>query len=226
MLLLINKPPGLSSYDVIRVFKRKTQFKGKVGHAGTLDPFANGLLILLLDSSTKLFKQFQTFSKTYIAGCRLGYKTATLDIEGKITKGIEKQLNKDEIIKQLNNFIGQITQTVPIFSAKRYKGKRLYKYGQEGKTISITNQINVFNIKLLNYLHPLIFFQFQVSSGTYIRQLCVDILQSLDNDCFVYYLTRTQIGPFSLKSALSLEDLNSDNWRSNLLDPSAFSFPE
>lgn len=199
MILPINKPPGLSSYDIIRIFKKKTGFKGKVGHAGTLDPFAEGLLILLTDEDTKRFEEFQKYPKTYLAGVKLGEKSNTLDVEGNIEKGRYKKIKKSELLKILLKFKGKIIQKVPEFSAAKHKGKPLYELAKKGKAPIKTKEVEVYEIKLIAFKPPLVTLEFTVSSGTYIRQLTFNIFDVLGVDSFLYFLKRTKIGKYKIE---------------------------
>lgn len=208
MILAVNKPPGISSFDVIRIFKKKNGFKSKVGHAGTLDPFAEGLLILLTDEDTKRFEEFQQYPKTYLAGVKLGWKSNTLDIEGKLEKGQINEFNQSQLKEKLKNFIGQIEQKIPAFSAAKFKGKPLYKYALEGKIVKKTKPTRIYDIQLISQLRSLVYLRFKVSSGTYIRQLCIDIFKSLGIDCFVFYLKREAIGEITLEQTNRIENLS------------------
>ncbi len=199
MIIPVYKPPGLSSYDVIRKFKKETGFKGKIGHAGTLDPFAEGLLILLTDKDTKRFEEFQKYPKTYLAGVKLGEKSNTLDVEGKIEKGRLRKLKREEIESALKKFTGKLKQKVPEFSAVKHKGKPLYKLAKQGKAPIKEKEVEVYSAKLIAFKNPLVTLEFTVSSGTYIRQLTYDIFDSLGVDSFLYFLKRTKIGKYEIE---------------------------
>jgi len=219
MILPVNKPPGLSSFDVIRIFKKKAKFTGKVGHAGTLDPFACGLLILLLNSSTKLFDKFQTFKKTYLAGVKLGEKSQTLDVEGNIEKGEYKKISKEALLEVLPQFKGKITQKVPEFSAAKYKGKPLYKLAKKGRVVEKFKEVEVFDAKLVAFKPPLVVLKLTVSSGAYIRSLTFDIFKKLGIDSFLYFLKRETIGPFTLDRACKIEEFENQSWKKKLISP-------
>ncbi len=226
MILPIYKPAGPSSYDIIREFRKRVDNKYKIGHAGTLDPFASGVLILLLNDSTKLFAKFQSLEKVYTASVRLGLKSDTLDIEGEINKGASKKLRPDIIRQKIQEYRGEIIQKIPYFSAAKHKGKPLYKYAAQGKTIEKTKQVFIKNLELISYKHPIVSLKAVVGSGTYIRQLCVDIFKELKNDAILFTLVRESIGPITISDACKLQDLSTEKWKVKMIDPSEISFPQ
>lgn len=208
-ILPVYKPIGLSTFDLIRRYKRENNLPArsrgsasKIGHAGTLDVFADGLVLLLLGTATKDFDQFQTYPKTYRAAIRLGASSTTLDIEGNLTNQKNPPRPDREIIEAvLKEFIGTINQSVPAFSAAKHQGQPLYKLARQGRAAPAKSKpVTIHALQLLAYKYPLVTLEATVSSGTYIRQLTYDIFKKLDLDSFLFALTRTAIGPFSLKN--------------------------
>jgi tRNA pseudouridine55 synthase len=218
--LPVNKPIGLSTFDVIRVFKRHTGFKGKVGHAGTLDVFAEGLVILMLGGATKQFDQWQTHEKVYTAGVRLGVESNTLDVEGQLV--LQAQLPEhypsySELQPVLESFVGEYEQAVPSFSAAKQDGQPLYKLARQGEEIIAKKKlVKINSIELIAYKFPLVTLRASCSSGTYIRQLTFDIFQKLGYDSFLFSLKREQIGEVTLVQACELEAFDSGAWESKV----------
>ncbi len=199
-ILPVFKPPGFSTYDLIRIFKKSTNFKEKIGHGGTLDPFASGLVLLLLGKATKKFEEIKKWKKVYLAGLRLGAKSSTGDIEGQIKIVREKpNFKKDDVEKVLKEFEGEIEQRVPLYSAAKFKGKPLYLLAKEGKKIKKKKKVKIFKIELICFKWPFLTIRITCSGGTYIRQLAEDIGEKLKCGAFLYFLLREQIGPYNLK---------------------------
>jgi tRNA pseudouridine55 synthase len=221
--LPINKPPGMSSFSVIRQFKRQTQWSGKVGHGGTLDVFASGVLILLIGSSTREFDQVQQFPKTYRAAIRLGMASTTLDIEGVLTLPENQTADRrwplwDDWKAVLPQFLGEQEQVVPEYSAAKVNGQPRYALARQGKTVAATSKmINVYDIKIIAMSPGLLTLDITCSSGTYIRQLTADLTQIRQIPSFLYGLERRAIGPFTLSQCAQLEELTAENWTEHLL---------
>jgi len=216
--ILVNKPAGITSHDVVDKLRKITKIK-KIGHAGTLDPFATGLLILGIGREfTKKLVIFQRQDKEYIAKLRLGAESDTFDREGKIIeRKIEKIPEKQEVEEVLKNFLGEIEQIPPIFSAKKIKGKKLYELARKGIKLQPKPQrVTIYEISILEYNFPFLKIKVKCSSGTYIRSLASDIGKKLGCGAYVEELTRTKIGSFSLDDAVELLKLNNQNWRSFL----------
>ena len=207
-VLLINKPSGITSYDVIRILKRKLHPK-KIGHAGTLDPLASGLLIVLIDGATKQSEKFMGMAKRYRVEMHLGIKTDTGDADGKIIqKSALPELNKKKIEKTLIKFEGRIKQTPPIYSAIKYKGKKLYEYARAGIKVKIKPRfVEIKKIKLLSFNRETIELRVDCSKGTYIRTLVEDIAKKLKTVAVTSRLVRERIGNYTLNKAIKLEDL-------------------
>ncbi len=215
MFLLINKSTGITSHDVINQLRRITGIK-KIGHAGTLDPLARGLLIVAIGrESTKKINQFTKMDKEYIAEIKLGATSDTYDREGKIIRKDKSQpVQLKEVEKTLSTFLGPQLQTLPLYSATKAGGKKLYQLARANKTINsgFTN-IEIKKIKILKYKFPDLKILVQCSSGTYIRSLAHDLGQKLGVGGYLENLKRTKIGNFDIEKAISLDKLNSQNWQ-------------
>lgn len=213
-VILIDKPAGISSFGVVarvrRYLSQKAGKKIKVGHTGTLDPFATGLLILLSGKATKLSNQFLKLDKWYEATLRLGKISTTGDPEGVITEvNVDRQPSYSDIEKILPDFLGNIKQTVPIFSAVKINGKRAYQLARQGQKVEMpTREIKIYELEVLSYHFPELVIRTHVSSGTYIRTLGEDIGQALGVGAYLTALRRTKVGNFDLNNAKSLTDFD------------------
>ena len=205
-ILCINKPKGWTSFDVVNKVSRF--YRTKVGHTGTLDPQATGVLVCLV-GLTKALPFIDSKTKRYQATCQLGLKTDTGDIWGKtIQKQLISPVTKEQLETVLVSFMGQSSQRVPMTSAKKVKGKKLIDYQRE--KIEVQQQytnIEIFDIKLLSISETSFEFEALVSHGTYIRTLCEDIAQKLNNIGTMSSLVRTENGPFKLSDCIDIEDL-------------------
>ena len=200
--LLINKEIGLTSrQEVNNVSKRLGQ--KKAGHIGTLDPFADGLLVVLLGSSTKIAPFLEVMDKTYLATLKLGEKTNTGDLTGEVIETKEiPELSKEKICEIFRGFLGKNTQIPPLFSALKVNGKELYKYARQGVEIERKpREITIFSLELVSFEKDEITFLTKVSKGTYIRTLGEDIAEKLGTVGHLTKLTRLEVGPYSLKDA-------------------------
>lgn len=209
-LILFNKPKGITSYKVVEFFKKLTD--KKVGHGGTLDPFAEGLLILGVAQYTKDLTPFLKESrKTYIAEIELGKISSTYDIEGEIKKVSQKFPSQEEIKEVLKFFEGEIYQKPPIFSALKIKGKPAYKLARKNIKIEFSERkVKIYSLEIIDYQPPFLKISAEVGSGTYIRSLANDIGEKLKIGGYLKSLLRTKINEFSLDSALTFEDLKKD----------------
>ena len=213
-VILIDKPAGISSFGVVarvrRYLSQKAGKKIKVGHTGTLDPFATGLLILLSGKATKLSNQFLKLDKWYEATLCLGKTSTTGDPEGAITElNVDKQPSYSDIEKILPDFLGNIKQTVPIFSAVKINGKRAYQLARQGQKVEMpTREIEIYELEVLSYHFPELVIRTHVSSGTYIRTLGEDLGQALGVGAYLTALRRTKVGNFDLNNAKSLTDFD------------------
>jgi len=213
--ILINKPPGITSHDVVDKLREITGIK-KIGHSGTLDPFAEGLLILGIGKEfTKKLSISQKKDKEYIATLKLGAVSETFDKEGKISEiEIKKIPSKEEIENVLKTFEGEIEQIPPAFSAKKIKSKKAYQIARKGIKIRLNPQkVKIYNISILDYKFPFLKIKVNCSSGTYIRSLADDVGKKLGCGAYLDALIRTKIGEFSLDNAIELSKLNSENWK-------------
>lgn len=216
-IILIDKPAGLSSFGVVARVRRRLSMeagkKVKVGHTGTLDPFATGLLILLANKATKLSNQFLKLDKWYEATICLGKTSTTGDPEGEIIEqNTEKVPTLEEAKAVVNQFIGQITQTVPAFSAVKINGQRAYQLARRGEDVSMpTRQIEIYAIDILSYNYPELVIRTHVSSGTYIRTLGEDIGKTLGVGAYLTALRRTQVGDYQIENAAKLSDFMGEN---------------
>ena len=216
-IILIDKPAGLSSFGVVARVRRRLSMevgkKVKVGHTGTLDPFATGLLILLANKATKLSNQFLKLDKWYEAAICLGKTSTTGDPEGEIIEqNTEKVPTLEEVKAVVNQFVGQITQTVPAFSAVKINGQRAYQLARRGEAVSMpTRQIEIYVIEILSYNYPELIIRTHVSSGTYIRTLGEDIGKALGVGAYLTALRRTQVGDYQIENAVKLSDFMGEN---------------
>lgn len=210
-IILINKGKGCTSNDVVN--KVKHIFNEKVGHTGTLDPNATGLLPILIDKGTKLSYYLINHDKEYEVTLKLGERTDTADSEGKV---IEKQevnaeiLSEEKISKVLYSFLGKQEQIPPMYSAIKINGKKLYEYARNNIEVDVKpREIEIYDIKLnkIDEEEKLIYFTVQCSKGTYIRSLCEDISQSLGTIGYMKELNRTKVGIFDIKDSISVEEL-------------------
>ena len=210
--LLINKEIGLTSRQEVTNVSRKLGEK-KAGHIGTLDPFADGLLIVLLGSSTKISPFLEVMDKTYIATLKLGTKTNTGDLTGETIETKEiPELTKAKICEVLQGFLGKSTQIPPIFSALKVNGQPMYKYARKGIEIERkSREIEVFKIYLVKFEKDEITFLTKVSKGTYIRTLGEDIAEKLGTVGHLTKLTRTEIGPYSLMNAKKSSEVTDED---------------
>jgi len=208
-ILSVKKPAGFSTYDLIRIFKRETHFTGRIGHGGSLDPFATGVVLLLLGEATSKFEAIKDWEKVYLAGIRLGASSTTEDAVGeiKITEDKNKPtISKSMIEKTLQGFTGTIEQKVPYFSAAKHEGVPLYKLAKKGIAVEKRKTVNISNIELLNLKWPLLTIRVFCSGGVYIRQLAHDIGEKLGCGGFLYFLERERVGEFTLKDCFTIED--------------------
>ena len=221
--LLINKPSGPTSHDIIDELRKITGLK-KIGHAGTLDPFASGLLIVGVGrEATRQLGLFLKMDKTYKATIKLGVSSDTFDRTGKIKKitGYRPTTSYD-IEQVLKSFEGKIEQIPPMFSAKKIKGKKLYELARKGQTVNRKPQdVTIYKIKLLATNNSqLVTINVHCSSGTYIRSLAQDIGQKLGTGAILETLVRTAIDRYTLKEAIELDQLNQGNWQKFLVSQS------
>ena len=208
-ILVVNKPKGITSHDVVDFVRKKLKIR-RVGHSGTLDPIATGVLLILVGRATKLFHYFLGFDKEYVATLTLGSQTTTGDTTGRViaTKDF-KQISLEKINEVLIQFLGQSLQVPPMFSALKYKGKRLYLLAQRGIEVERTARpIVVKELKLLDFNLPDIKFYLKCSKGTYVRKIAEDIACKLGSLGYISQIQRQAIGPFKIQEAISLDQIH------------------
>jgi len=213
-IVIINKPAGLTSHDVVSRVRKRFGMR-RVGHAGTLDPLATGVLVILLGRATKLFKKFQGFDKAYKATLILGKRTATADIQGKVIQEMPyRNYTRNEIEEVLRSFLGETAQIPPMYSAIKIKGKKLYELARKGIEVKrLPRKIRIDELRMICFDLPRISFYLRCSKGTYVRQLAEDIAEKLNTVACVEEIERTAVGPFVIDDAVSLQDLNEENIR-------------
>lgn len=208
-IILINKPLNCTSHDVVNKVRKICHTK-KVGHCGTLDPLASGVLVLCINKATKALQFITSEDKEYIATITLGKATDTYDLEGKITS--EKEYQNDLTLKQveetLKTFLGKQKQVPPIYSAIKVNGKKLYEYARNNEKVEIEpRDIEIYSLELLSFEKNEIKIKTHCSKGTYIRSLCVDIASALGYPGVMSSLIRTKSGHFALDDCITLEEL-------------------
>ena len=211
-IIVVNKKSGYTSRDVVNIIS-KTLGTKKVGHTGTLDPIAEGVLIVCIGKCTKLCDYFTSNMKEYLAEFELGYETDTLDNTGNITKKSNKIVNKEEIIKVINSFKGEYNQEIPKYSAVKINGKKLYEYARNNIEVPLpTRLVNIKEIEILN-INKNIKIRCIVSKGTYIRSLIRDIGNKLGTYATMTRLIRTKQGEFDIKNSYTIEDIKNNNYK-------------
>ena len=219
-ILVVDKEKNMTSHDVVDAVRRRFHIK-KVGHAGTLDPNATGVLVLLLGKATKLSGKLLNQDKEYIATMKLGEKTSTGDCDGKVVETAEARASEKEIKNVMAGFVGEIEQVPPMTSAKRINGRRLYKLARKGVEVARSaKKVAIKEIEITRMDLPFILFRVVCSKGTYIRQLAEDIGEKIGCGAHLTELRRTRSGDFSLERALqfsSLSDMSREALNENIL---------
>lgn len=212
-ILVINKDKGYTSRDVVNVISKLFGTK-KVGHNGTLDPLATGVLVVCLNRYTKLNELLASNEKEYIAEVTLGIKTDTLDIEGTVLEKKKTYINKEDLEKTLQKYTGEYEQEVPIYSAVKVNGRKLYEYARSGEEVVLPKKkVVIKKIELLDFKDDKFTFKCLVSKGTYIRSLIRDILDDLGVIGTMSNLTRTKQGVFDIENSYSLDDVRKGNYK-------------
>lgn len=207
----IYKPPGMTSFDVVSRIRKELKIK-KVGHTGTLDPMASGVLVVCTGKATRLSQYITGSNKSYIGELTLGYETDTQDIEGRVLRYSRKKASREEIIETFQSFIGELNQVPPMYSAVRYKGKRLYELARQGKTVERkSRKVTIYNLDIIKIYDNKVLFNVECSAGTYIRTLCNDIGYKLKTYGYMSYLLRTGVGNFRVEDSISLDLINRNN---------------
>lgn len=211
--LIVDKPKGMTSREVVNEVSKILKIK-KIGHNGTLDPLATGVLVLCLGRATKLNNVITSLDKEYIAEVKLGTETDTLDIDGKIISKKDVNLTKEGLIKVINAFKKTYIQEVPLYSAVKVNGKKLYEYARKNETVCLPKKkVTISSIDLLSFNKDVFTFKCNVSKGTYVRSLIRDIMSELNEVGTMSNLRRTKQGKFEIKDAFSLEDIKNDNFK-------------
>ena len=215
-IILIDKPTGMTSFGVVaRVRRKRSERAGKkikVGHTGTLDPFATGLMILVIGKETKNAETYSKLDKVYEATIRLGQTSTTGDPEGEITKVSDLRPTEAEVAEALTKFKGEIQQTPPAFSAIKIDGQRAYKLARAGEVVEMpVRTVTIHSLELISYNYPELRIKAHVSSGTYIRTLAEDIGKVLEVGAYCTQLRRTKIGDWEIKDAKKLSALGIDS---------------
>ena len=212
-VLLIDKPSGMTSFGVVARVRRKLSQqlgkKAKVGHTGTLDPFATGLMIIVTGKECRNAGTYSKLDKVYEATIQLGQTSSTGDPEGEIIEVSDLKPTLDEVNEALGQFIGEIQQTPPIYSAIKINGKRAYKLAREGGTAETIEMpvrtVTIFSLELIDYAYPEVKIRVHVSSGTYIRTLAEDLGKVLGTGAYCTQLRRTKIADFSIDDSVLLD---------------------
>lgn len=226
-ILVVNKDNGYTSRDVVNIIGKHFNTK-KIGHTGTLDPIATGVLVICMGKSLKVVDLITSYDKEYIARVVLGIDTDTLDITGNRSRDEVSNVTKDMVVDVLNSFLGKSIQEVPKYSAIKVNGKKLYEYARNGISVSLPKrEINIYDIELLGDIdildnHQEFSFRVRVSKGTYIRSLIRDIGIKLGTCAVMKELTRTKQGKFCIENAYAIEEIKNDNYEllniSNVVD--------
>lgn len=215
-ILLVNKPIGITSRDVVNIVSKKLKTK-KIGHTGTLDPMAEGVLVLCIGKATKLVELLTNHDKIYEVEAILGIKTDTLDITGNILEDKSTHFSYDDIKKTFDNFPKEYLQQVPIYSAVKINGKKLYEYARNNEQVELPSRmVNIYELNLLETLndtHTTIKFKTHVSKGTYIRSLVNDIAVNLNTNGIMSKLKRIKQGKYKIEECYTLDDIENDNYK-------------
>ncbi len=211
-LILVNKPIGITSFKLVHIIKKKLKVK-KVGHCGTLDPLASGLMIVLVGKYTKFQDKFMKQDKIYYATIKLGIRTDSGDLDGKtISQSDYSHITKELIEQACNSFIGKTKQIPPMYSALKVNGQKLYELARKGITIERKpREITIYNIDLIDYQKDTFSIRVKCSSGTYIRTLAQDIGTKLNTDTVLINLVREEIGNYKLANAINIDDIKEND---------------
>ncbi len=212
-VLLFNKDKEWTSFDLVNkarnLIRKSFDIKKiKVGHAGTLDPLATGLLIVCAGKETKNINQYQDLSKTYITNIKLGESTPSFDLETEVDKRLPfEHITKQQVVNVIESYVGTIEQIPPMYSAINVNGKRAYQLARKGETVELKKrEIQIYSINILKFELPNLTIEINCSKGTYVRSLARDIGESLDTVAHLTELERTKIGDFDVKNAISIKE--------------------
>jgi tRNA pseudouridine55 synthase len=216
-LLLIDKPAGITSFDIIRALRRQTGVR-KIGHAGTLDPLATGLMLMLFGEACKKASQLSGLDKAYEAEITLGFNSTTGDAEGELNKISDREPSLDEVQLNLSKFMGEIEQIPSQYSAIKIKGKAAYKYARKGQAVEIpSRKVTIHDLSLQSFEYPKLKVEARVSSGTYIRTLAEDVGRALETGAYLSALRRVKVGEYEIAESHKLSGVTKENLDSFLL---------
>ncbi len=211
-IIVVNKPQGITSFGVVKILRRKLKIR-RIGHGGTLDPLATGVLVILAGKATKKFQEIISYPKEYIAQIKLGENTSTGDAQGKVIESFPQEkldsVRREDIEEALKNFQGEVYQVPPMVSALRYKGKRLYSLAR--KNIEVERKprkVFIYEIKLLEYHPPYFKLYIKCSRGTYVRKIAQDLGEVLGCGAHITQISRISVGPYHIEDALSLDEVD------------------
>lgn len=212
-LLVINKPEGYTSRDVVNIVSHVLHEK-RVGHTGTLDPLATGVLVICIGKYTKLVDLLTSLNKEYIAEIKLGIETDTLDITGNILKKEKVHVEKLDLLKVFSKFIGEYQMEVPKYSAIKVNGKKLYEYARNEEKVELpVKTVHIYELELLSFYQDIVSFRCLVEKGTYIRSLIRDMMKKLNIIGTMNHLVRTKQGNFKVEDAYSLEEIENNQFQ-------------
>lgn len=212
-VILVNKDKGKTSRDIVNNLTKVFNTK-RIGHTGTLDPIAQGVLVICINKYTKLVNSLMSLDKQYIGTITLGVKTDTFDITGKVLEQKDVSVSKEDIEKVFSSLIGKYEQIVPIYSAKKVNGKKLYEYARNGEEVKLpTNEVDIYNLELISYEKNKIVFKCNCSKGTYIRSLIQTICDKLNVIGTMSDLVRTKQGNFDISDSYTVEDIANGNYK-------------
>lgn len=218
-IIVINKSKGIGSTDCVRIVKRTLNQK-RVGHSGTLDFLATGVLVICLGKATRIIEYLQKQKKTYIAGMQFGAETDTLDIEGSIISTTNNKVSQEDLESKISNFIGEISQIPPMYSALKQNGVRLYDLARAGINVERKpRNINIYDLKILDFDidEQKAIIMATVSAGTYIRTLIDDLAKSVNNLAYMDSLIRTQSCGFDISEAISIDNISKEELEKSII---------
>ena len=219
--LNVYKPKGKTSHDVVAILRRVTKIK-QIGHTGTLDPFAEGVLPICIGNATRLIEYLED-DKAYVGTIQLGNSTTTYDIEGEVVNSSDKRVSLEDINNALSDFRGEIEQLPPIYSAIKVDGKKLYEYARKGEEVKIqSRRVNIYKLEVRNfdYESRTVELYIECSKGTYIRSIANDVGEKLGTYGHLIKLERVKAGRFLVENSIKLEDLNTlEIVKKNLINP-------
>jgi tRNA pseudouridine55 synthase len=205
-LLVLDKPGGVTSRDAVNMALRWFPRRTRMGHTGTLDPLATGVLVLCLGAATRLAEYVQRMGKTYVTELRLGARSDTNDADGEVTTVTTVPPDAAAVAACLSDFVGVIEQTPPAYSAVKVAGRRAYDLARQGQEVNLRSRmVHIYGIDVLHYDHPLLKLQVRCGKGTYIRSLARDLGERLGCGALIQTLRRTRVGPFTVDDAVTLD---------------------